>query len=129
LAKPPKKGVGINTCIVTITPGKLQSIPPDRLHILQHDQEWHIIRLQTPSTGPLVYAGCAGTLLAEIPDRIDGLVPIIPFDTQHTLLNPCHVSRFTHRLCHFSEFPSTINLNSFSLKTFSLSRTSRVHFL
>ena len=45
-------------------------------------------------------AGCAGTLLAEIPHGIDRLVPIVPFDTQHTLLNPGHVFRFRQGLCH-----------------------------
>jgi hypothetical protein len=90
---------------MAIAPAELQRIPPDRLHILQHDQEWHIVRLQTPCTRPLVHAGCAGTLLAEIPHGIDSLVPIVPFDTQHTLLNPGHVFRFNNDFCHLYEFP------------------------
>jgi hypothetical protein len=91
---------------VAIAPGKLQRIPSDRLHILQHDQKRHIIRLQPPRTGPLIDTGCAGTLLAEIPDRINGLVPIVPFDAQHTLLKPDHVFRLTQGFCHLQEFPS-----------------------
>jgi hypothetical protein len=43
-------------------------------------------------------------LLAEIPHGIDSLVPIVPFDTQHTLLNPGHVSRFNNGFCHLYEF-------------------------
>jgi hypothetical protein len=48
LTETPKKGIGINPGVVAIAPGKLQRIPSDRLHILQHDQEGHIVRLQTP---------------------------------------------------------------------------------
>jgi hypothetical protein len=90
---------------VAIAPRKLQRIPSNRLHILQYDQEGYIVRLQPPCTRPLVHASCAGTLLAEIPDRIDGIVPIVPFDAQHTLLNPGHVFRFNTGFCHLQEFP------------------------
>jgi hypothetical protein len=39
-------------------------------------------------------------MLAEIPHGIEGLVPIVPFDAQHALLNPGHVSRFNNGFCH-----------------------------
>jgi hypothetical protein len=92
---------------MAVAPAELQRVPSDRLHILQHDQQGHIVRLQTAGARPLVYTGCAGTLLAEIPHGIDGLVSIIPFDTQHTLLNPGHVFWFTYRRGHAQDFLST----------------------
>jgi len=92
---------------MAVAPAELQRVPPDRLHILQHDQQGHIVRLQAAGARPLIYTGCAGTLLAEIPHGIDSLVPIIPFDTQHTLLNPGHIFWFTYRRGHAQNFLST----------------------
>ena len=45
-------------------------------------------------TRPLIGAGRTGTMLAQIPDGINGLVPVTPFDAQHPFVQPLHVFGF-----------------------------------
>ncbi len=91
---------------MAVTPSELECIPSDRLYILKHDYDGHVIRFQTKFTGPFIRAGGARAALAEISDGIDSLVAIAPRDTQHALLQPFHIGGFEHDLIHRSHrFP------------------------
>lgn len=83
-----------------ITPAKLERISSHRLNILEHDHNGHIIRFQTQLSGPFIRAGCARTVLSEIPDRIDGFMAIAPRNAQDTLLEPVHIDGFEYDLTH-----------------------------
>jgi hypothetical protein len=86
LAQPPQEGIGIEAGIMAIAPRELECISSNRFHVLQHDDNGHIVRLQAKFTRPLIRACCARTPLPEIPDRIDGLMAITPGDAQYAFL-------------------------------------------
>lgn len=69
-----------------IAPRELKGISPDRLNILEHNHDRHIIWLQPEFSCPFIRTGCARTVLPEIPDGIDGFMAIAPRDTQDALL-------------------------------------------
>ena len=71
---------------MSVTPRELECISSDRLDILEHDHDGHIIRFQAEFSGPFIRAGRAGAPLPQIPDRIDGLMAITPRDTQNAFL-------------------------------------------
>jgi hypothetical protein len=94
LTKTTKERIGIESGIVTIAPRDLEGISADRFNVHQHNKERHIVGLDSKLTRPLIGAGRTGTMLAQIPDGINGLVPVTPFDAQHPFVQPLHVFGF-----------------------------------
>jgi len=85
---------------VAITPCKLQCISPNWRNILKDDEERDIVGLKPALAGPFIDAGRARTMLAEIADRIDSLVPVAPFNAQHPFVEPGHIPGLKDRLSH-----------------------------
>lgn len=100
LAHLAEQRVRIQSGIMPVAPRDLERIPADRLNVHKHDQEWHIIRFKTKLSRPFIGAGGARTMLTKIPDRIDPLVPVIPFNAKHALLEPFHVFGFKRNCAH-----------------------------
>jgi hypothetical protein len=83
-----------------VTPRDLKCIPADRFNIHEHDKERHIVGFNSQLPRPLISARGTGTMLTEIPDWVDPLVPVIPFNAEHTLIEPFHVFGFKHGWTH-----------------------------
>jgi hypothetical protein len=78
---------------MAIAPFELERIAPNRLNILQHDQERDIISLKTTLSRPFINAGRTGTMLPKRTDRIHSLVTVTPVNSQYTLPTPLHIQR------------------------------------
>jgi len=78
---------------MAIAPFKLKRIAPNRLNVLQHDQERDIVGLKATLSRPFVNTSRTGAMLPQGADRIDRLMTVTPLNSQYTLLDPLHVPR------------------------------------
>ena len=96
----PQKGIRKDAGVVSVAEGELQCVASDRFDVLHCDEDGNVVRRELECTGPFVRAGGAGTVLAQVADRIDALVPVGPLDPEHALLDPLHVFGFEDCRCH-----------------------------
>src|SRR3989475_8200998 len=85
---------GVDARIVAVAPPEAQAIASDGLDVLDRDEHRNAVRLDPELVRPLVGAGRARAVLAEIADRIHALVPIAPLNAEHAVLDPFHVLGF-----------------------------------
>src|SRR2546427_8191489 len=85
---------GVDARIVAVAPPEAQAIASDGLDVLDRDEHRNAVRLDPELVRPLVGAGRARAVLAEIADRIHALVPIAPLNAEHAVLDPVHVLGF-----------------------------------
>jgi len=85
---------------MTVAPFELQGIAANWFNILQHDQQGHILALQSPHTCPFIDAGCTGAVQTKMTNRIDAVVPVGPFDPEHALVKPGQVFWFELTIGH-----------------------------
>src|SRR5207244_11557187 len=78
----------------TIAPPEAQAVASDRLNVLDCDEHRNGAWLDPEVARPLVGAGRARAVLAEIADRIHALVPVAPLNAEHAVLDPVHVLGF-----------------------------------
>src|SRR5581483_8520072 len=85
---------------MTVAPCEPQGISPDRLDVLQQDQQRDIVGLEAQLAGPFIRARRARAMLAQVTDRIHALVAVTPDDAEHALVDPLHVLRLKHGRRH-----------------------------
>src|SRR5205823_9405522 len=85
---------GVDARIVTVAPPEAQAVASDRLDVLDRNEHRNALRLDPELARPLVGAGRARAVLAEIADRIHALVPVAPLNAEDAVLDPVHVLGF-----------------------------------